>query len=271
MTDATDFGPFNSVPTTEVHLRAAPLVRVLSQVRWDELTEFNDGFSEKAARFARLLESEYPIAAQETEVRFDVTPNGVSQHAGATIHRFSSPDESWRVYFSPTYLTLETSAYRSRKDFLERLRAVLESLELVAKIPRFIRLGFRYVNRVHDADDYAMLPTLVKPQMLAGRDIPGLDEVQIAHTLSETLFIGKTHNLLAKWAILPPNGSMDPTIEGVETESWVLDLDTYSESKEAFSAGSVVTKARELADGGHAFFRWAVTNEFIRQFGGEQP
>lgn len=264
MTD--EVGPF--VEADEIHLGSAPLVRVLAQVRWDELTQFQD-FEAKANALAELIQGEYPIRSQQREMQFEVGPQGVLPVPSATIHQLNSKDDSLRVYFAPTFLTLETASYSSRTEFVAKFESLLQHVSTIASIPRAVRVGFRYVNRIDMTTGFDELEQLVRPELLGGRNIQGLGSVVVRHTLSETLFGTSRGNLLTKWGILPVGGFMDPTIEPVNSPSWILDLDAFSETKVDFSPGALAKQVRELSSLGYGFFRWAVTPTFIERFEGE--
>lgn len=260
-------GPF--AEAAEIHLSRAPLVRVLAQVRWDELTQFQD-FESKANALAELIEDEFPIRTQQNEVQFQVGPQGVLPLPSTTsIHQLNSKDDSLRVYFAPTFLTLETAKYSSRDEFCGKFEQLLRHVSSIATIPRAVRVGFRYVNRIENTTGFDELELLVRPELLGGRNIEGLGNAVVRHTLSETLFGTARGNLLTKWGILPVGGSIDPTIEPVNSPSWVLDLDAFSDTKVDFAPGALTRQIRELSSLGYGFFRWAVTPAFIERFEGE--
>jgi uncharacterized protein (TIGR04255 family) len=259
--------PFNT-SVSEIHLTSAPLVRVLAQVKWDELTQFKSGFDRKAEELGEVLESDYPMSSRMQGVQFDVGPAGVAQRQGDPVHRFSSAEDDWRVYFAPTFVTLETSRYETRDLFCDRLEALLSTISEIASIPRAVRLGYRYVNRISKQDDLEALTSLVRPEMLGGRSIPLPSGAVFRHSLSESLFSTNEGSLLAKWATLPANASIDPTIEAVDGPSWVLDLDSFSETRSDFTPSALVNRIKGLSTLGYGFFRWAVTPDFLERFGG---
>jgi uncharacterized protein (TIGR04255 family) len=90
--------------------------------------------------------------------------------------------------------------------------------------------------------------------------------------LSESLFTvpdTKAH-LRARWGHIPANGTVDPAaIEPVDTPSWLLDLDMFSIGPWPFDTERLVAEARMYAERIYTFFRWAVTDEFLRRYGGD--
>jgi uncharacterized protein (TIGR04255 family) len=91
-------------------------------------------------------------------------------------------------------------------------------------------------------------------------------------SLSESLFVvpDTRAHLLARWGQIPPNRTVDPAaIEPVETQSWILDLDMFSVESRRFNIEELMTEARTYAERIYTLFRWAVTDEFLRQYGGK--
>lgn len=261
--------PFALDDVEEIHLENAPLVRVLAQVRWQSLARMQYGFSDVARDFGLALAEEYPYSEQQPEMQILLTNTGVQQQSTGTVFQFISESGSWKVSLGSTFVTLETSQYTSRTDFLSKLKFVLLTLQRFAKIPRIQRLGFRYVNRIDDITDYSMLNDLLNPAVKGGAEIAEDQNVRIEHSLSETVYVTPTTSLLARWARLPANATIDPSIPGVPTPSWILDLDSYSEKILIFETGGLIKAIDELSKFGYRFFRWAVTEEFITKFGGQ--
>jgi uncharacterized protein (TIGR04255 family) len=266
MSSSTVQGPFHGDLVEEVHLNSAPLIRVLAQVRWPELTELKNQFEQISDSFAKEMQSDYPLSAHKVGTNFTITPEGVSQTKGDSILRLATPDEDWVVFLSPTFLTLETSDYDTREFFLRRFGSVLSGLLKHASIPKATRVGFRFVNRIDSEEDLLDLKELVQPQLLGGRNIPGIESVDVRHSLTEVLYDASEANLLAKWAVLPAGATIDPTIEPSLSQCWMLDLDAFTDDRLDFDPDLLVERARRLATMGHTFFRWAVTQKFLDRY-----
>jgi uncharacterized protein (TIGR04255 family) len=197
-----------------------------------------------------------------------VTPAGVSQQAAGTIFQLRSADEVWRISLSETFVTLETSSYTSREDFCGRLVTILAALEKVAEIPFVTRVGFRYINRVDNPDDFSRLSELVERAVLGGAAVPLGDRARMVHTLSEAVYEVGDVSLLVRWGQLPPGATIDPSVEASANPSWILDLDAFRESRLEFEPSPLGDHARTLSAVAYRFFRWATTGEFLRRFGG---
>lgn len=262
--------PFGADPVEEVPLLRAPLARVLSQVRWPQVTRLQSDLEAVAKQFGLALADEYPLITRQQEMQVVLTPEGVSQHPAGLIFLFGSADEAWRVSLSETFVTLETSSYTSKDDFCDRLEVVLDALSSVIEIPFVTRIGFRYVNRVDDPLDLAQLTDLVDGAVLGGAAVPLGDDAQMVHTLSEAVYDVGEAKLLARWAQLPAGSTIDPAIPPLNRRSWVLDLDASRETRFEFQPRVLGQEARRLSSVGYRFFRWATTDLFLKRFGGEQ-
>jgi len=89
------------------------------------------------------------------------------------------------------------------------------------------------------------------------------------HTLSESMFTLDGARVLARWGLLPAGATVDPSaIEPTTEPSWILDIDMFSSESVLFAVDSVVNNTRQFAERIYTFFRWAVTDDFLRLYGG---
>jgi uncharacterized protein (TIGR04255 family) len=86
--------------------------------------------------------------------------------------------------------------------------------------------------------------------------------------MTEALFRVDDQQLLARWGHLPPYATVDPyLVDPLDKKSWVLDLDAFIDGTRPFLADTLVTQAKALTERAYAFFRWAVTDEFLKRYG----
>lgn len=267
MLGPTTTGPFSSEPLEEVPLPSAPLLRVISQIRWTTIAQLKYSLDGIAENLALALTDDYPLVGQREEVQLILSPEGVDRRPAGPVHTLTSADGSWTVSIAESFLALDTSAYLSRDDFCGRLRLVLDAVALQVKIPRIERIGFRYVNRIDQDATYGRLSELINESLLGGAQVP-LDGGKVAHSVSETLFQKGDVNLLTRWARLPAGSTLDPTIVASSNPSWVLDLDAFSTAIHALDPARNVESVTQLSQVAYRFFRWAVSPAFLREFGG---
>lgn len=259
--------PLVATPPKEIPLRNAPLVRVIAQVRFPVIVSIEK--REFIAPFQEALRDTYPALRPEKIRGFVVGPQEVAPMQSQMVWRFNDVDGKWRVSLASNFIALETTAYASRSDFLDRLQVALTGLnEHIG--PKIVdRLGLRYIDRVigQDVDD---ITKLVRPEVIGVLATPLAADAQQA--LSESLFAvpDTKAQLRARWGRVPPNRTVDPAaIEPVATPSWILDLDMFSVESRLFDTEGLVAEARTYAERIYALFRWAVTDEFLRRYGGD--
>lgn len=261
--------PFGSEPLAEIPLPRAPLAQTLTQVRFPTQSALALG-DDIANEFARQLRPEYPVFNVENQVELILTPDRATQTAGgAKMWRLGSSDESWQLSFTSNFLTLSTSQYTSRDDFCERLgQAWSQFFEIVDK-PAVQRIGFRYINRIDDRSFMDQLPAMVRPEIM-GATFSGGSRAPIARSVTENHYVRESDGLLARWGILPPGDTFDPfTLPPHGQTSWVLDLDAFRNfATPAGLSAEVPGIVKDLSHEAYRYFRWAVTDDFLRYFGG---
>lgn len=263
-------GPF-ARDHKEIHLERAPLVRVLCQVQWPEHTLLSTRFSVVADEIGTRLSDEYPLSpvAQGLAFELDALTGQVRPQALPAVRQWVSVDDSWSVYFAPTFVTLENrGAYTSRQDVTQRFARILGVVSELTSLPAAQRIGWRYVNRISDPSEYDDLPQLVQATVLGAGAVPAPANVELVHSFSESLFRSDRGSLLAKWGFMPPNATHDASLNAATTPSWVLDIDAFDEARTAFEPTQLLARLEELTTLAYGFFRWSVKDSFIERFGG---
>jgi uncharacterized protein (TIGR04255 family) len=51
------------------------------------------------------------------------------------------------------------------------------------------------------------------------------------------------------------------------SDTWILDLDSFSTEQKPFQSETVLEDARALAERAYTFFQWSITKTFIENFG----
>lgn len=259
-----EISPFTGELIEEIPLASAPLLRVLCQVRWPNVTRLDGDFDAVAQQMGSLLADDFPLSQEHQELEFKISPQGVEQQTGDKVYQWSSADEAWSLSFSRNFLTLQSDKYTSRTDFFSRFLSCLEVLEKVVKIPLVDRIGFRYVNRISEPLDMELLPELVTS------DVSGVksheDGVTLVHTVSETLYEVVDLQLMVRAARLPAGGRLDPTLAPVPEESWNLDLDASFNRRMPFSAIEVRDTGLRLSSLAYAYFRSVIQDKFVEHF-----
>ena len=262
-----DFDPLFGGEREEIPLPDAPLKRVLCQIRFADIISIRQ--DEFIAPFQERIRSEYPIFRKDAVQSLQMSPERIEASTDV-IHRFIDSDDVWRVSLSKEFISLETMKYVSRKDFLDRLRFALDSAALTIRPSHVLRVGMRYVDQVA-IDAATDMSKMLRPEMgwATNSDLSG----HIKHTISEVACTAKEGALLARWGLLPENGTHDPDMMSpINEKSWFFDMDMstdYMRKAQRFDVETITSSAEALASRCYAFFRWAVTDDFLTKFGGK--
>lgn len=257
--------PLTDPPPVEVPLKDAPLVRVIAQVKFSEVLSVEN--PEVVARFQDAISSTYGVLTRETGMNLVGQFPGMQTQHPITHWRFADRalDWQWRVTLTSQFATLEVVKYTSRNEFFERLETILEAIGAHIKPALVVRLGVRYINRItgRELDDASLL---VRAE-IAG--VVGTSmSASVNLSVSETVFVMGSQRMTARWGMLPPNVTVDPAaIEPIGARCFLLDLDVFDETPGRFDAHAIALQGRQFAQRSYTFFRWAVTDEFLRRFG----
>jgi uncharacterized protein (TIGR04255 family) len=255
--------PFGEAPILEIPLPEAPLVNVVAQMRFPKIATI--GQQDFIAPFQEALRDLYPIMRAEQQFAVVLSPEGVTQQAQGLVWRLNEAEPGWSVVLCPDFLAIETPNYSSRDDFLGRWEYALQALDKLVHPVVFDRLGVRYLNRLTGSDSGQDLPQLIRPEVYGtlGIDVPSGEFIA---NFSNAHFRLDGPEMQARWGRLPA-GAQIPGVEPLDEPSWFLDVDVYVQEQRQFSIESAMSVSRHAADHAYRFFRWAVTNEFLRRFG----
>jgi uncharacterized protein (TIGR04255 family) len=256
--------PFAGPKPHEVHLSAAPLVKVLSQIRFSSIASIDK--KEFIAPFQEAIRHNYPKLEQDQGIEVSFSPQGGS-FSNKVIWRMLNKNRQWRVSIGENFLSLETSLYPGREVFSGALREVIEKLQSTIKPDLVERIGLRYINRILFSSR-VWLATMLRPGVLGIVD--GKVDEYLTSSFTETrFFLPEGLKVNGKWGLLPGNQSYDPTVlPPIEKQSWILDIDGFTETNTDFDAENILDSLGRLADANYRLFRFTVTENFLREYGG---
>ncbi len=243
----------------EVALTAAPLVRVLCQVRYSSSPEIVEDLSEQ--RIAAQLTDILPVRGSVEGVFFPAVNAAAQQERMRT---FEDIEGHWKGSVTPNFLALETTTYDRRTDFIEKLERVIAAVQEVGPPPRVTRVGMRYTDRIEDPMG---LLELVRPALL-GMIAEVSDGALIENQIQQALIVDSENaaKIQVRSLCLPPDVTFDPSISPVGSSSWVLDIDAYTESPRAWDASDLASTVESLAKRAYQVFHWAVTDQFRQTY-----
>ena len=257
--------PFTDEEVAEIPLANAPLALVVAQLKYPVIASVAN--QEFIAPFQELLRSRYPVRRQERQIALAIGPGGPLSQEHGIVWRLQEAEPGWSVALAPEFLAIETSSYTNRDDFIKRWSEAVAALEQVAKPVVYERLGVRYVNRLVGSEALDDLSTLVRPEILGALAIEMPESGSVVASATQIHFKLQDLQLQVRWGRLPENALLTPGLAPSPEASFVLDIDVYSEGMKPFEVDSATRVARSAADHAYRFFRWAVSEDFLKRFG----
>ena len=258
--------PLTETRPPEVPLTRAPLIRVLTQVRFPVVASVEK--QEFIGPFQEAIRKEYGVLRREQSVGFSLGAAGATPAGQSTIWRFSNESASWRASLASDFVALETTKYESQAELMDRLRRLLSATQEHIRPPSVDRIGVRYIDQVRGAD-VKDLGRLVRPEVAGVLNAAWASGA--VQAVSENLFAvpSSSSRILARWGLIPPQATIDPAVmTPLEEASWILDLDMFEAESRPFETERLADVAESFAARLYTFFRWAVTEEFLRRYGG---
>lgn len=262
----TPFGP--GIP--EVPLTRSPLVLVVAQVRFERVASI--GSEDFIAGFQESIRGVYPVMRREQQAGVLVGPDGqIATAEGGHVWRFDERPEGWQVTLAPDFVALSTNRYTRRRDFLDRLAAILGAVHREIRVRFCERLGIRYVDRVSDPALLARLDDVLRVEVLGTvLSDPGVKGVELVHGFADTTYqLPDGVEMHGRWGVLPALATFDPAIAPADMRSWVLDLDAYTSEPMPFDPVALGARAEAACERIYRFFRWAVNDQFLVAHGGQ--
>jgi uncharacterized protein (TIGR04255 family) len=264
----------NSTPATplsgplppEIPLPQAPLVRVLTQIKFPTILSIGTNDSEVAV-FQEKIRSAYPILEREQSFTLVMSsPSAPPEVRPGVIWKFRDLKNHWQVALTPDFVTLEAFKYSSRSDFSERLENILAAVQSTYAPSAALRVGVRYVDCIKP-------PYIDKIEDLFQAAVLGIHKTALGEAadvnMTECLLRAEEGQIQCRWGLLPDGATHDPSIPlPPGGQSWVLDLDMFSSEQIPFDAADLSQVVRSYAGRVYAVFRWMIKDEFIRTFGG---
>ena len=242
-----------------VQFRKAPLRLVIGQVRFTIMPRFE----QKAfiAGFQEAVRAQYPRVSREASVTYQLSTVGINPSPGETLWRFSSRDNRWAVVVGESAITLESRAYSSMSDFLDRFSQILKVANETLEVTDRLRLGLRYINEIRYpyAENFAQWTTLFNPEF-AGFEASSLLDGQVDHTLQE-IQINRSDGILSirhgllNGAIVAPLPQEKPG----SGQFYLLDLDYYDMTESDLDISAIIKQMQDYNDIMYRFFRWTLS------------
>ena len=258
--------PLRDPPPPEVPLKNPPLLRVIAQVRFPTLLAVRS--ADRVSGFQDAVRDRYPYLEREDIAMLSVGPISVpdASHEAVVHWRFWDAQRKWRTTLNQDFLAIETTAYESRADFMANLGEVLRAFQTIFQPNSATRLGMRYIDQIKPPSVERITDLLI-PEIVGTAKFFGKEAQHLITQLSVNASPG---SLVARWGKLPKGMTVDPTVmQPTEEESWIIDLDLSETSETTFDPEALIARVRTYAERIYTVFRWMVTDEFLREYGGD--
>ncbi len=243
---------------SRVLFRKAPIRLVIGQVRFPlQLRLTEAGFT---APFQEALQEEYPVAAREQQVAFQVSTKGMQTAPAETLLRFSSRTGDWAVVLGESALTLEVRGYSAIEEFSSRVERVLTAAKERLRLRERSRLGLRYINefRHETGRSLADWRKLLNPELLgfAGGELLEGTVEHMAHEIRVRRpdgVLAIRHGLLVGGVVEPV-----PSAPPADGRFYLLDMDYYDERPSPLDVALTSRALTNYNEFMYRFFRWSL-------------
>lgn len=257
--------PLSGPLPSEIPLPQAPLIRVLTQIKFPTILSIGTNEGE-VAEFQEKIRSVYPILEREQVFQLVAgSPSSPPELRPGVIWRFRDLNSHWQVALTPDFVTLEAFQYSSRSDFAERLESILVAVQSTYAPSAALRVGVRYVDCIKP-------PHIDRIEDFFHPAVLGIHETELGKAaevnMTECLLQAAEGKIQCRWGLLPAGATHDPGIPlPPEGKSWVLDIDMFSSEQMSFDAAELTEVVRMYAGRIYAVFRWMIKDEFLQVFG----
>lgn len=94
----------------------------------------------------------------------------------------------------------------------------------------------------------------------------------LSRSLNEAAGTTDVGEMISRWGFMPADHTHEQNLmPSIPFPSWFLDVDVYNEfaQPENFEVEKIEDRVTRLATRAYGFFRWAVSDLFLRECGGE--
>jgi uncharacterized protein (TIGR04255 family) len=257
--------PLSGPPPPDVCLERAPIAKVIAQVVFPTILAIRK--SDIVASFQEAIRENYPFLEEERFPHIALGSNNAPEIKEDMIWRFSDRSRSWRVSLTTGFVALETNTYHNRQDFLDRLEVILNAVEEVFNPQEALRVGLRFIDRM-------IGPVVEDTEHYMRSEVAGVWTGPLGkgaqHLLTETLLQSDEGFIQLRWGFLPANSTFDPnSLEPTAERSWIMDFDMFTMEQQPFISQELIATTRSFAERIYTVFRWMVTDDFLRLYGGK--
>ena len=256
---------FGEIPSS-VKLEPTPLAGVLVQIQFKNVLSLAK--EERVADIQERVHERFPFLDRSQDLALQLIHEGPVPGI-SPVWRFLDTSRLWRFSLATSFVSLETRSYQSREDFANRVEHISSVLSETVDYLHMSRIGVRYVDRIH-SERLQKIESYIRPEILGVYS--GDTKHKVGHTVSELNGRADVGLVKARCGFMPAKQSYElDLIPPIESTSWFLDVDVYEvfSAPEKFETSTIREKVVGMSKRAYAFFRWAVSDDLLREYGGD--
>lgn len=241
---------FINTTVPEVHFEKTALTTVVCQLRFNQVLRIA---REAPAELQEELRELFPVVERQDGVELVFLTGQSSplleRPPISTTWRFKTEDERWIAALGSTFLSLETTDYRSFMDFQQRFSEFKRAVEAHYRVGEYTRVGLRYINQF-DLKEYNLPYTELFNPLIIG---PASDPSIAPH--------------VGNFSSIYVFGFEDTTLTlrcGIEDGgAFLVDMDHATDLKT--DPATIDTKLKIFNDRIYQVFRWTITDRLYQE------
>ena len=257
--DLSMASPLTCPVPPEIPLTNPPLKLALARIQFPPILTINQPDSSAVAAFQEDIRKDYPDYHMQANTGLAVVPISMFRHI------FESAS-GWNIYLTQEFVALTATSYRTKAEFVDRIRCVAEATKKHFSPHHTTRLGIRFVDRV-EGEAVKEIGQYVNPAFLG--PFANANSLMAAEALlspSES----EAANMILRWGYLAPNKPFDGVeIPPYPDTCWFLDSDINSKEYDDFDPAKIAEDAMVLTGRIYAFFRHVFNDKFLISCGGK--
>ena len=241
----------------DVHLRNAPLREVICQIRFHSILRIAN---EDPVSFQEAIRDHFPEIQIEHPLL--VGPLGIEAvraEPRPRLFRFRDLDANYSVALAPDFLALVSNRYSKWNEFSDHLSFVFDAFQDIYRIQHATRIGLRYINTLgfQNTGTTALteLISVLRNEIVGLFRIPEIEEPYVVKQEIRTR--------------VDTDGDFTLRVGLTEEkrEEITLDFDRYID--EEVRVDDLLERCQRYHRDLYNAFRWAIADEKIRIFEGE--
>jgi len=252
-----------SLPYQSLKYANPPIVEALVDFEFEPTGDWDWTLPGKLQAHARL-KGFYEGKTKQQQIWHAQIKGGQGQLHGVSVNEvpgrlfLQNADGTRLLTIGPSVMSVNSlKPYEGWQSFRPRIESALEAYMELTGATRIVRVGVRYINRLHVTEEPVDLGRYLT---VAPPPLPGIGCALVGHSSQTEYIVDAAHRLLMIHAVVrSPDGELDGIL---------LDLDAVWHAADGIPAQDAMTRVDELHQSECAAFEAAITDTTRALFGG---